>query len=152
DQAMQRRDDLAKRGGQTLPGIGDQAERALITRTAMTGDAAGTQRAVMDEIKEALIAHGVDPNAAAEQAEAATSQAGEKARDKIRNEAMNPEQEERAKPKKLESFDASDLANRIQNSVGQEDQQKQQTDLLKDATKYLAQMANQQGYNLRIAK
>lgn len=152
-EAEQRQRKLAAQAEETLPGVGDAAERGLIAGAAARGGGPGAAADVKAAIVAKLKAMGVDPQAANEQADAVLGGAKKKANDKIANAGMENEEEQqpREKEKHNEVFNASDLAARIQNSVGAEqDVPKKQLDVAQQQLKFLAMIANMKGIPLRF--
>ncbi|WP_422931783.1 hypothetical protein [Singulisphaera sp. PoT] len=149
DQEKRRKKD-ADLAAKTIPGLDKAIEQRLTIGTAMTGNGAVIAAGLQEQIRQLLIDAGIDPKAAAWQADAAVEEGGQRVNKKVVEEAMD-EQTKSQQTRSVDVFDASSLAAKLQSSVG-DSEAKKQTDILSQSRELLAKMANQTGTTIKFKK
>jgi hypothetical protein len=142
---IRNRQENLQKGREAAPGVDELAERRVTM--AMAGGI--PMDAVVAEIRGVLMAQGRTEKQAGAAAEDIVKAAGKDVQKQALHDALNPPQAERRKLSEV--FDASDLAGKIQSSVGGEDIQKQQLAELKQAKLALARMAEEK-FTVRLKK
>lgn len=143
------RKDRVDRAKKLVPGLDKIAEQA--TTFAQIGG--GNQGDVRAQLSAMLQARGMKERDAARAAGDIASEAGDKVQGQLVDRMLDPEREgregqEQQKPSRSETFDAAELATRAQSGVNNEQQErKEQTNILKDSLDMLRRIAEAKGQN-----